>query len=48
MGFGSLVTAIYSHDMITEATLNVSHGILNPDKNDMRYFHKHLGYHKYV
>ena len=48
MGFGSLATAIYLYDMITEATLNASHGILNPDKNNMHYFHKCLGYHRYI
>ncbi|KAF9778132.1 hypothetical protein BJ322DRAFT_1114383 [Thelephora terrestris] len=46
MGFGSLVTAIYSQEMITEATLNASHGILNPGKGNMRYFHERLGFHR--
>ena len=48
MGFGSLATAFYSHELISEATLNASHGTLNPVKSDMRYFHQRLGFHKYV
>ena len=33
MGFGSLATAIYSRDMITEATLNASHGRFERDRD---------------
>jgi hypothetical protein len=48
MGFGSLATAFYSREMISEAILNASHGTSNPAKRDMRYFHQRLGFHKYV
>jgi len=48
MGFGSLATAFYSREMISEATLNASHGTSDPAKSDMRYFHQRLGFHKYV
>lgn len=40
MGFGSLTTAIYSRDLISEAALNESHGDSTPGKGDMRYFHQ--------
>ena len=33
MGFGSLVTAIYSRDMIIEAALNASHGRFERDRD---------------
>ncbi|KAF9785688.1 hypothetical protein BJ322DRAFT_1188188 [Thelephora terrestris] len=46
MGFGSLMTAIYSQEMITEATLNAMHGTLDPGKSNMRYFHERLGFHR--
>ena len=42
MGFGSLATAFYSRQLITEATLNKSHGTLNPGKSNMRYFNERL------
>ena len=45
MGFGSLVTAIYSQKMINEATINASHGDLNPGKANMSYFNERLGFH---
>jgi hypothetical protein len=48
MGFGSLATAFYSRELITEAALNASHGISNPDKSNMRYFHQRLEFHRYV
>jgi len=48
MGFGSLATAFYSRELISEATLIASHGTSNPVKSDMRYFHQRLGFHKYV
>ena len=48
MGFGSLTTAFYSHEMISEAALNESHGTSNPGKSNMRYFHQRLAFHKYV
>ena len=48
MGFGSLSTALYSGELITEAALNASHGTPNPAKSDMRYFHQRLESHKYV
>jgi hypothetical protein len=48
MGFGSLVTAIYSQKMINEAILNASHGTSDPSKTNMSYFNKRLGFHRYV
>ena len=48
MGFGSLATAFYSRKLITEAALNESHGITDPGKSNMRYFHQRLEFHKYV
>jgi len=48
MGFGSLATAFYSREMISEATLNASHGTSDPVKSNMRYFHQRLEFHKYV
>ena len=48
MGFGSLATAIYSRKMISEATLNESHGTMNPGKSNMCYFHERLDAHKQV
>ncbi|KAF9784523.1 hypothetical protein BJ322DRAFT_1109240 [Thelephora terrestris] len=46
MGFGSLATAIYLRELISEVTLNMSHGTPDPGKSEMRYFHERLGYHK--
>ncbi|KAF9642422.1 hypothetical protein BDM02DRAFT_3193291 [Thelephora ganbajun] len=46
MGFGSLATAFYSRELISEAILNESHGTSNPGKRNMRYFHERLGHHK--
>ena len=48
MGFGSLMTAIYSQEMVTEATLNAMHSTLDPGKSNMRYFHERLGFHRYI
>ena len=48
MGFGSLATAFYSRQMITEAALTESHGTSNLTKGDMRYFHQRLDYHRYA
>jgi len=48
MAFGSIATAFYSHDLISEVVLNESHGISNPGKSDMRYFHERLGFHRCV
>lgn len=48
MGFGSLMTAIYSQEMITEATLNAMHGNSDPGKGNMRYFHERLGFHRCI
>lgn len=47
MGFGSLATAFYTSELITEAALNASHGT-TPSKGDMRHFHRRLEDHKYV
>ena len=47
MGFGSLSTAFYSRQMITEATLTESHGT-NLTKGEMRFFEQRLEFHKYV
>ncbi|KAF9643823.1 hypothetical protein BDM02DRAFT_3191156 [Thelephora ganbajun] len=46
MGFGSLATAFYSRELISEAILNESHGTSNPGKRNMHYFHERLGHHK--
>ncbi|KAF9786832.1 hypothetical protein BJ322DRAFT_1019413 [Thelephora terrestris] len=46
MGFGSLATAIYSRDLISETILNQSHGNLSPGKSGMRYFHQRVEHHK--
>ncbi|KAF9642730.1 hypothetical protein BDM02DRAFT_3192787 [Thelephora ganbajun] len=46
MGFGSLATAFYSHDLISETALNESHGTSNPGKGNMCYFHEQLEHHK--
>ena len=48
MGFGSLATVIYTRELISEVTLNMSHGTENPSAGDMRYFHQRLEHHKYV
>lgn len=48
MGFGSIATAFYLNELISETTLNESHGISNPRKSDMCYFHERLEAHKYV
>jgi len=48
MAFGSLATAIYSRQLITEVILNKSHGILGLGKSNMRYFHQRMEFHKYV
>lgn len=48
MGFGSLMTAIYSQDMISEATLIATYGTSDPGKNNMGYFHERLGFHRCV
>ena len=46
MGFGSLATAFYSRDLISEAVLNASHGTLDPGKRNMSYFKQRLEIHK--
>ena len=46
MGFGSLATAFHTRELISEVTLNESHGQKNPDKGDMCYFRDQMEYHK--
>ena len=48
MSFGSIAAAIYCGELMPEAILNESHGISNPGKKNMKYFHKRLDYHRYV
>ena len=48
MGFGSIATAFYSGELISEATLNASHSTTDQGKSDMRYFHQRLESHKYI
>ena len=47
LGFGSLATAIYSRELISEAALHASHGS-TPSKGEMRHFQQRLVYHQYV